>query len=547
MIEQKPRQARPTSRQRVPSWRDEAPEVVRRSPPRPAPARPATNRPPFFIYIALLLVLVTIGIFILYGGSAPSPSASPAPTPLAPAGLSAGPGQYRAFWVDAFHDGFKTPEQTRQLIRDVQAAHMNMIIVQVSKRGDAYYKSDLQPAAEDDAPGYDALADLISQAHAAQPRIEVHAWLATLPIWSSKTPPRDPSHVFNTHGPSATGNNMWLTLSKDGKNFDGANYTLDPGNPAAMSWVVERYLEVVRKYDVDGIHLDLVRYAGNDWGYNPAALARYKAETGLPANAPAPAPGDPRWSQWRRDQVTNLVRQIYIRTIAIKPQVKVSAALIPWGDGPVGENGFTQTSAYNTVLQDWGDWWREGILDIVVPMNYDRQSVSAQAQYYQNWLNWEKTMRATYDRHLIVGPGVYLNSPSDALSQIQLALTPTSDGKAADGVALYSYAQTNNADLGTPDFIKMLTGGTTPLFKDTISTPGMPWKVQPTKGYMMGQARDGVTISASGPGGVQHSIKADASGWWGLANLQPGAYQVSVAGGTPVNVTVAAGKVAEVK
>ncbi len=81
---------------------------------------------------------------------------------------------------------------------------------------------------------------------------------------------------------------------------------------------------------MDGIHLDLVRYMGADWGYNPTSLERYRAETGTVGT---PDPQDEGWKQWRREQVTNLMRQVYLRSIAIRPDIKVSAAVIAWERG----------------------------------------------------------------------------------------------------------------------------------------------------------------------------------------------------------------------
>jgi len=59
--------------------------------------------------------------------------------------------------------------------------------------------------------------------------------------------------------------------------------------------------------------------------------------------------------------VTNLVRGIYQGALAIKPQVKLSAAVIPWGDGPRTDADWQKTSAYSSVFQDWRAWLEEGI------------------------------------------------------------------------------------------------------------------------------------------------------------------------------------------
>src|ERR687885_579175 len=93
---------------------------------------------------------------------APSPTLAPTPTsePLdAP--------ELRGVWVDAFHDGFKTPEQVDRLIAWARLANLNALFVQVRRRGDAYYLRSIEPRTEDPdlAEGFDALEYLIRRAH----------------------------------------------------------------------------------------------------------------------------------------------------------------------------------------------------------------------------------------------------------------------------------------------------------------------------------------------------------------------------------------------
>jgi hypothetical protein len=90
-------------------------------------------------------------------------------------------------------------------------------------------------------------------------------------------------------------------------NGDGGTYYLDPGNPAVQTYTADVYVNLVRKYDVDGIHLDQVRYFEGDplhWGYNPASVARFNAQFHRdPATQPAAT--DPDWIAWRRHGAVN--------------------------------------------------------------------------------------------------------------------------------------------------------------------------------------------------------------------------------------------------
>src|SRR5438105_37417 len=145
----------------------------------------------------------------------PAPAATPSAAPvgtLTPALVAPqtsdqlDPPELRAVWVDAFHDGFKTSAQVDDLVAWARSANLNALFVQVRRRGDAYYLRSFEPRAEDPdlAPGFDALQYLIDRAHQGPQPLQVHAWLATLPIWWQRdTPPQAPNHPFNTRGLSA--------------------------------------------------------------------------------------------------------------------------------------------------------------------------------------------------------------------------------------------------------------------------------------------------------------------------------------------------------
>src|SRR3954465_577706 len=77
------------------------------------------------------------------------------------------PPELRAVWVDAFHDGFKTPQQVDDLVAWARRANVNALFVQVRRRGDAYYLKSFEPRTEDPdlTPGFDALQYLLDKAH----------------------------------------------------------------------------------------------------------------------------------------------------------------------------------------------------------------------------------------------------------------------------------------------------------------------------------------------------------------------------------------------
>ena len=442
--------------------------------------------------------------------------------------------EFRAFWVDAFHAGIKSRAEVDQLIRDVRAARANAVLVQVRRRGDAYYNRSIEPRAPElqKQPAYDPLAYLIEAAHAVRPAIEVHAWLAALPIATASAPPVAPEHVYHSHGPAALGDEMWLSVAADGSLAAEDTLSLDPGHPAAAQHIVDVTLDLVRNYNVDGIHFDRIRYAGQAFGYNPVSLARYAAATGATG---VPMPADPAWQAWRRDQVTALMRQIYLETVALKPKLKISAATITWGNGPASDAEWRQGSALTGVFQDWPGWLRDGILDMAIPMNYDREFDARQKVWFDRWIEWEKNHRS--GRHLVIGLGAFLNATADTVAQAQRALAPSARSGRAQGVAFYSYAITNQDGLPPVDFFRALTrggsDGARPLFAARVKPPLMAWKVRPTKGYLKGFVRhpdgrpaDGLTVEISGP--AWRTLTVSGTGFYGAAGLPPGHYDITV-------------------
>src|SRR5450759_566090 len=211
---------------------------------------------------AVLLVAALIGCSSQHPDAtvAISPSPSPSPSPIV-----FGQPQYRALWVDAFHDGMKSPAQVEKLVADAHRANLNALIVQVRKRGDAYFNLSDEPRASDilGPRDFDPLAYVIRLAHASRPRIEVHAWLNTFFVGQT-------SAVYELHGA------QWGNRASDGSQGG----FLVPGVPEAQIYTHKIFMDVARNYDVDGLHMDYVRYPGVDWGYSPESVALFMRQTG---------------------------------------------------------------------------------------------------------------------------------------------------------------------------------------------------------------------------------------------------------------------------
>ncbi|HET8569593.1 MAG TPA: family 10 glycosylhydrolase [Candidatus Limnocylindria bacterium] len=485
----------------------------------------------------------------------------------APAVATAG-GQFRAYWVDAFGEGMRTAAEVDEVVAATKAANLNAIVAQVVRRGDCFCGRASAPRTEaagvTPAP-FDPLDTLIAKAHAQG--IEVHAWIIATGMWNSATGPAAPEHIFNRHGPSTAGRDNWVTLRSDGLDRVGTEYHLDPGHPDAAAWVVSVATSIVRSYAVDGLNLDRIRYPdGNlasgvpSWGYNATALARFQAATG---RADRPAPQDAQWAQWRRDQVTAIVRRVYLESFAIRPSVRVSIDGIAYGGGPAAQGGWERTRTYAEQLQDWRGWLREGIVDLAIPMNYKRDATPAQKQMYDEWSEWSKDN--SFGRHVAIGSALYLNEIGASVRQVRGAVSASAAGNTAAGWVGYSYrtpdlqtdagTRTGTASRGILAFAltqpSTYDAITPPVFASAAAVPAMTWKTQPTTGHVHGTLRDGAgaaladqqVVLTSEATGASRSATTDGTGWFGFADVAPGRYRVT-SGPRSATVSVLAGRIA---
>jgi len=457
-----------------------------------------------------------------------------------------GADEFRALWVDAYHPGAKSQAEIDELVETLQAGNFNAVVVQVRRRGTTYYPSTIDPWADDADRSFNALAYLIQRAHAAG--IEVHAWAPTLTIWEDLAAAPPGGHAFAQHGLGSEGRDYWLMTGDAGQERTGDGlYYLDPGHPDVVDYLASVYAELATGYDLDGLHLDRVRYPGGAWGYNPTSLVRFQAQTGRPGR---PDPQDPQWLQWRRDQVTALVRRIYLTVTAANPQLRVSAALSAAGAPPGGEADWPSTVPYTQHLQDWPGWLAEGIVDLALPMTYRDQDL--RAAEFDGWLAWEKDL--AHSRSVVVGTGLYLNSVENSMAQWgrvrQAELT--SPANRLLGLCGYSYAVPSDEGAPRRTLVNAALAG--PLGR-VAQAPAVPWKDWPTLGYLMGTVAqatpcfslDGYRLVLTGP--QQRALVTDGSGWFGAVDLPPGEYSIVptlLRNPTPIPLTVTAGAVSQV-
>lgn len=327
------------------------------------------------------------------------------------------------------------------MVKAAKDGGFNAIIVQVRKRGDAYYTPNIEPKAQDIAADYDPLADVVKQAHAAG--IQVHAWISVYEV-ALDSYPIAKKYICVAHP-------EWLTAKKDGATtLSQGRIYLDPGVPAVQDHILSLACNIAKEYAVDGIHLEGARYPGRDSGYNSLSLSLFQTETG---KSEVPACDDPQWSEWRRSQITGLIRKMRARLADIRPDCLLSASVMT--PSPALASG--------VCLQDWDGWMKEGIVDFVIPMLY----VTSDATL----LKAAELLQSRYNRYMYIGVGTYQLSKEAAQRQIADARSA-----GADGIALFSYHYLA-ADTENPNLIT-LADLRTSAFAAPAVAPVMPWRTK---------------------------------------------------------------------
>lgn len=269
-----------------------------------------------------------------------------------------------------------------EILDRLKAANFNTVLLQTRLRGDLIYPSSIETFAESMTgntgrnPGYDPLAFAIEECH--KRGMELHAWLVTIP-------------AGNTRQVKLLGKNSVVQKNRKICKLYKGNWYLDPGNPETKEYLSRIVKEITSRYDIDGIHFDYIRYPeGADNFPDTDSFRKYGKGKNL--------------KQWRRDNITDIVRRLYTDIKTIKPWVKVSSS-------PVGKyrdtNRYTSRgwNAYHVVYQDAQKWLKEGIHDALFPMMYFQGN-----NFYPFALDWKEN---DGNRWVVPGLGIYFLSPDE--------------------------------------------------------------------------------------------------------------------------------------
>lgn len=372
------------------------------------------HRSPLTRLLSMLMLGVVVACLLAVPGAGRAQSAPPPPTNR----------EFRGVWVCSVHNidwpsepGLSTAQQKAELIALLDRAHdlgINAIVFQVRPAGDALYPSKTEPwshwltgqQGRAPSPAWDPLAFAVEQSHARG--MELHAWINPFRAQIiRKGMVLAPGHVSKRHPEFVReyGEHLWI----------------DPGVPAAQQYALDVIEEIVRNYDVDGLHID-------DYFYP------YPIKDS--ANKTVPFPDDKSYGvyksgggtmgrdDWRRDNLNRFVKRAGEVVHRARPTTRYGISPFGiWKSGSVSGVG-NSLDAYGTLYKDSRLWWREGYVDYMAPQLYWRADSKWPFAKLMAWWEGENVRK----RHL--WPGLFTSkisfddkekwSPSEITNQIAM-------------------------------------------------------------------------------------------------------------------------------
>lgn len=375
--------------------------------------------------------------------------------------------EVRGLWV--LRTSLTSHESIAAMIRSAHANGFNTLFVQVRGRGDAYYASSLEPRAAElstQPAAFDPLQDAIDQAHAAG--LRVHAWINVNLVASAAELPADKSHIVyrhpdwlmvpravvqelsyvDGHSPAYSGKISRWTRAQAGQ-VEGLY--LSPILPDAAAYTESVVRDLASRYDLDGVHLDYLRYPSDDFDYSRYAIDRFRDEVrptlapSVRASLDARAKIDPfaypdalqeRWTQFRRARLSSLAMRLRSAVKAARPGAILTAAVSP-----------DFADAYGAKLQDWRTWVENGILDAVCPMAY-----TSDAETFADLIAGARAIAGS--RPVWAGIGAWRLSPAQTLQHIAIARRAR-----AAGFVLFSYDGLTGPQQVRTDYLEEISRG----------------------------------------------------------------------------------------
>lgn len=322
-------------------------------------------------------------------------------------------GEFRAFWC---HNAMGVSGMAwDEAIKRLADNGFTAILPNMLWGGVAYYDSQVLPVVS--AEKGDQIA--LCLAACKKYNIEMHVWKVN---WNL-------GHAVPASFLEKMRSAGRLQMSSQGKEEPW----LCPSHPDNQKLEIDAMVEVARTYDVTGIHFDYIRYPDNDHCFCAGCKERFQSAAHVtlqnwPGDVLGKGPLRQPWMEWRRSNITAVVQAVSEQARAIKPKIKISAAVFRnW------------TSDRDSVGQDWKVWCEKGWLDFVCPMDYTESNRSFENMVSQQ-VQWAGKARC------YPGIGVSASSSQFGIDQLieQISITRRYQ---THGFTIFNYGVTESRDL----------------------------------------------------------------------------------------------------
>jgi uncharacterized lipoprotein YddW (UPF0748 family) len=453
--------------------------------------------------VSLTRFVAVASVFLAACTAPTEPRTDPGPDPGLPPSIAR---EMRGVWIATVANidwpsakGLTAAQQQAELVDLLDRAAnggFNTVVFHVRPAGDAVYASSLEPwgvmltGTQGGNPGYDPLAFAVQAAH--DRGLELHAWINPFRAGNAKdTASFAATHIFKAR--------------RDLSRVYGSQVWMDPGEPEVQDRTMAVVLDIVSRYDIDGIHAD-------DYFYPYQERDAANRIIGFPDTTTWTRSGTTlSIDDWRRANIDRFVERMYREVHQVKPTLKVGLSPFGiWRPGyPAGVNGL---DAYATIYADSRKWLRSGWVDYLAPQLY--WALSAPQQSYTALLDWWIGENVA-GRHVWPGLAAYRvnDGTASAFSSGEIAaqVTATRQRTQGTGHLLYNANTTLKRNGGA------VTGSLATLYALRALVPASPWLDAIPPG-MPSISVNGTTLSitpAAGEAARWWYVRARiASGWW---------------------------------
>ncbi len=351
-------------------------------------------------------------------------------------------------WVEKKPNGTVDVEKSKQnilqIIQNIASWNFNIIVFQARTLSEVLYPSQYEPWAKivnNTEPGFDPLLIAIEEAH--KNGIKIFPLIDVFTLYTTDEIPKKtfPQHLYFSHGPNSK--TSWVCVPQEGYLKEKTSYYfLSAGIPEVQTYLRTIILDIVKRYDIDGIVLDNVLYPAQEYSHDKISQQRFFTRGNLALK---------EWYDWQREQLNKFVVDVYSEIFLEKPHIVVAYIVNGIYNPYFSKKYYSYRSGFYDHYQDSIQWLKLAAADYIIPkiLVYDKIDY---LEIIENFLKLSAT------ENLLVAQKVSVNQIEESINRIKLTRE-----KFACGHIFFSYR-----DLQKNNFFVQLKNR---IFKEKIVLP----------------------------------------------------------------------------